>query len=1143
MSASHRSLRRLLLTVPCLLILGAACAPAAGAASYGELSRFGERGAETKTPVGQLAREGEEGGEKHYLLGVDAKEGDAVFTLDEPENPKTATETIAGEEVFRTTRTLRVQKWSSSGALLASRQFTTTSPATVVQEDGEQEHVEGIAVDEGSGRIYLLTVQPRQFELTKDEEAPAATTLYAFDTATATKELEAAPAANPATGVLVGPQELGAESNEKGVALLEPRGITVDPSTHEVIILGHVDDSGSHTDEISKSGDHYVLRRVSEMGKLGALYVDTSNFLKKGQEEVEAAPSSPVVTASKHVFVQFEGIAEVPYEFKSSASPSQLYLEKNFLNTTVETPSLEENSAFGGTLAVSSDGTKFYETAEIHNEALTGGSNGSSAVLERNEKGEPIGWTGGQTQVSQGEDKCAIEPTQESHPFYVGSGESGKLFVFAPAYLEKIIAGAEPKSKDAILQFGEGGSSCPGASASGVSVEENGVRLAENEPVRTGREIILSGAPGAPLGPLVKQADALVVEWTIENEATHERFTKTDKPPVFEEEKESPHRLLEQQPKLIHTFSAAGKYAVSAKITTDDLATPIVETPKRTVEVVAPPKWEVVPAGPIEIKTGGTKTITAEASGTNLKIRWEFSNDGGTSWSAVSTGVTTTPTATGDRTELKVEHAASAQQGLYRILAEEQIGSNLEKATSSSIEVLVGRERPEVLQQPANDTVAVGETATLATEASGEPTPTVQWEESTDGVHFGPVSGATSPTLTIHTSKEGKTDYRAVYTNEHGQATSTTAALTVVKEAVAPTVTVQPKTTTVVAGESATFTAEGDAVPTPTVTWQVSTNGGSTWATAAGGKTEAKVGTHGEVHTELTVSGTNAGENGSKYRATFSNTVKGTPESATSEAAELLVHQKPEITAQPAGTTVTEGQTATFSAGASGSPAPTVQWETSTNGGASWSAIGGATSTSLAVEHTNAGQSGTQYRAVFKNTLGTATSAGATLTVNAVPSPPPTQTTTTITTPEVKVEPFKESHDPIAKIAGTTSLTVSSNGAVQIKVSCPAAESKSCIGTVVLKTLTAVAASAHTAKKPKKAILTLASGSFTVAGGKTASITLHLSATARKLLAQAHVLKARATVAAHDAAGVQGTPQVSVVTLRPAPPPKKKKKH
>ena len=120
---------------------------------------------------------------------------------------------------------------------------------------------------------------------------------------------------------------------------------------------------------------------------------------------------------------------------------------------------------------------------------------------------------------------------------------------------------------------------------------------------------------------------------------------------------------------------------------------------------------------------------------------------------------------------------------------------------------------------------------------------------------------------------------------------------------------------------------------------------------------------------------------------------------------------------------------------------------------------------------------------------------------------------------------------PDAKLT-RTSLTVSPSGSVSAKVTCPSGES-SCTGTVVLQTLTAVSA-ATTGHQPKHkpAVLMLASRSFTVAGGQAKVVTLQLSATARALLAHAHVLRVRATITARDPAGAKHTVQ-TIVTLRP----------
>lgn len=129
------------------------------------------------------------------------------------------------------------------------------------------------------------------------------------------------------------------------------------------------------------------------------------------------------------------------------------------------------------------------------------------------------------------------------------------------------------------------------------------------------------------------------------------------------------------------------------------------------------------------------------------------------------------------------------------------------------------------------------------------------------------------------------------------------------------------------------------------------------------------------------------------------------------------------------------------------------------------------------------------------------------------------------------VSGFQASLPPPAPVAtlASTSLQMSSSGAVTLKVSCPVGES-SCSGTVTLRTLDAVVAGAVRAASTKPAVLTLAVGSFTVPGGQARVVTLHLSGKARALLTRSRTLRARATLLAHDPRGASHTTQ-TIVTL------------
>src|SRR5258706_333446 len=193
-----------------------------------------------------------------------------------------------------------------------------------------------------------------------------------------------------------------------------------------------------------------------------------------------------------------------------------------------------------------------------------------------------------------------------------------------------------------------------------------------------------------------------------------------------------------------------------------------------------------------------------------------------------------------------------------------------------------------------------------------------------------------------------------------GTATSAGATLTVSAAPVAPTITTQPASQTVTAGQTATFAVV--ATGTAPLSYQWQKNGANiAGATAASYTTPA----------------TTATDSGSTFRVVVNNTA-GT---ATSAAATLTVSAAPvapTITTQPASQTVTAGQTATFAVVATGTAPLSYQWQ---KNGAN---IAGATSGSYTTLATTTSDNGASFTVVVSNTAGTATSNAATLTVNAV---------------------------------------------------------------------------------------------------------------------------------------------------------------
>jgi hypothetical protein len=93
----------------------------------------------------------------------------------------------------------------------------------------------------------------------------------------------------------------------------------------------------------------------------------------------------------------------------------------------------------------------------------------------------------------------------------------------------------------------------------------------------------------------------------------------------------------------------------------------------------------------------------------------------------------------------------------------------------------LGSTAPSITANPNDQSVPAGAQATFTAAASGIAPPTVQWQVSSDGGKiFTYVPGATSMTLTFKaTVGETGDQYRAVFTNELGEVSTTAATLTV----------------------------------------------------------------------------------------------------------------------------------------------------------------------------------------------------------------------------------------------------------------------------------------------------------------------------------------------------------------------------
>ncbi|MBI3409433.1 MAG: Ig-like domain repeat protein [Planctomycetes bacterium] len=181
-----------------------------------------------------------------------------------------------------------------------------------------------------------------------------------------------------------------------------------------------------------------------------------------------------------------------------------------------------------------------------------------------------------------------------------------------------------------------------------------------------------------------------------------------------------------------------------------------------------------------------------------------------------------------------------------------------------------------------------------------------------------------------------------------------------------PTIAVGTATTTVSGNIAA-----GTATPTGDIVF-VSINGATQEATVdANGNFSASFATSALPVGSYAITYSLAGD------ANFNAPANG------SSTLNVIPTAPPQVTLNPSNATVTAGDVVSFTATATGSPNPSVQWQVSTDGGLTFTNITSNTSAQTTTLYftTSASQNGYLYRAVFTSSAGTAISTVATLTV------------------------------------------------------------------------------------------------------------------------------------------------------------------
>jgi hypothetical protein len=260
----------------------------------------------------------------------------------------------------------------------------------------------------------------------------------------------------------------------------------------------------------------------------------------------------------------------------------------------------------------------------------------------------------------------------------------------------------------------------------------------------------------------------------------------------------------------------------------------------------------------------------------------------------------------------------------------------------------------KITVQPINKNIPTGGSDSLTVTATGTGILSYQWYK--DGAA---IVGATSSTYTISSASGANAgNYYVVASNAYGSETSSI--VTVTSSGLsAPSFATQPTAQNVDAGSTFTLTTAVSGAPTPTYKWF-----------------RDNVEIAGATSANYTVAVSSPSDAGN-YKLVATNT-QG---SATSNIVAVTVNTAaPVITVQPAPTTtVNVGTAINLSVTATGLAPPTFQWYKDTV------LISGATSSSYSVPNSTTADAGTHsYTVTASNSVSTATSNPASVTINIV---------------------------------------------------------------------------------------------------------------------------------------------------------------
>ena len=350
-----------------------------------------------------------------------------------------------------------------------------------------------------------------------------------------------------------------------------------------------------------------------------------------------------------------------------------------------------------------------------------------------------------------------------------------------------------------------------------------------------------------------------------------------------------------------------------------------------------------------------TSVNLSSYSGQSIKIRFRFGSSntvGSTGWYVDDIMIASAPVVN--------IRSSLFNSGGTRVAYSDTVTQILETVVCNPVAVNA---------QPTSVNACAGASATFSTTATGT-NPVYQWQISTDGgISWSDISGASGPTYTINAVTAAMNNHRFRVTLSNtcpSNATSEPAILTVSNPA---SFTTQPNDITVCEGLSATFnsTASGTAI---SYQWQVSNDGGTTWTDISGAGNNSYI-----------ISNVTASMSGQKFRVR----VTGCNGAITSNQVQLTVSNTASISLQPANAPACAGSNALFAVSATGSSL-TYQWQVSTDLGATWSDIFGATSSSLNLTNVTISMNDYRYRVLVSNNCASGVTSSAAILIVSNPA-------------------------------------------------------------------------------------------------------------------------------------------------------------